>query len=340
MKNNIFIRQLGEYFDKYLSEIQNYSKNTISAYADSFVIFFQFLNDEKNISHNLVTYKLFNTATFDDYMIWLRNERKYSDSSICQRMSALVSFLKYASCREVSALSAYSAATNIKLPTITRTEFPYFSKEEMTILLSLPNPNKYLGKRDLVLLSFLYDTGARADEICKVCVGDIRFGSPTKVKLHGKGNKTREIPVSDNVAELLSYHLKIEKLIGNEQKTHPLFSSQTNEKMTTACVRSLVGKYVKLAKNIHPKLFIEKNYSPHSFRRSKAVHMVEAGVNLIYIRNFLGHSKISSTEIYARVGQEAVTKALTNRQIPQLTGELPKKSKSQSSLPDFIIKAR
>lgn len=91
----------------------------------------------------------------------------------------------------------------------------------------------------------------------------------------------------------------------------PLFTSQTNIKMTTACVRSNVGKYVVVAKSANPKLFLEKAYSPHSFRHSKAVHMVEAGVNLIYIHNFLGHATISSTEIYARVGQAASVLYLT-----------------------------
>lgn len=102
-----------------------------------------------------------------------------------------------------------------------------------------------------------------------------------------------------------------------EEKEKYLFLSQASEKMTTACVRSIVKKYVALAQKKHPDLFGESGYSPHSFRHSKAVHLVEAGVDLIYIRNFLGHEHIGTTEIYACVGQEAVTRALTNRRIPR-----------------------
>jgi site-specific recombinase XerD len=216
----------------------------------------------------------------------------------------------------------------------------------MAILMASPDPQKYLGKRDLVLLSFLYDTAAKAQELCDVCVGDVRFGSPTKVKFRGKdgkgskGGKTREIPISDEVADLLRYHIKIQKLSVSENRDRPLFSSQSSYVMTVSCIRSIVDKYVKLAKARHPDMFTEKNYSPHSFRHSKAVHMLDSGVNLIYIRNFLGHSTIESTEIYARVGQEAVTKALSNRKIPRLASKPPEADNEENLVPECIAKIR
>jgi len=240
----------------------------------------------------------------------------------------------------MEALNAFSVASATELPTVVQSIFPHFTKDEMKILLALPDPHKYLGTRDLVMLSFLYDTAARAQELCDVRVGDIRFGTPTKVKLLGKGNKAREIPISDDVANLLRYYLKPLCLSPREAKEHPLFLSQSQAKMTVACVRSVVNKYLKFAKEVNPGLFLDANYSPHSFRHSKAFHMVEAGVNLVYIRNFLGHATISSTEIYARVSQDAVTKALTNRKIPSLAHPTPNKAHGQYSVPDFIANAR
>ncbi len=340
MKKNLFIYQLGEYFETFLPDIHKASKNTISAYADSFAIFFQFLQEKKGLPHYLVTYKHFTAALFDEYLLWLRNERHYSDASVLNRMSAVTTFLKYASRREMSSLHAYSAAVSMELPSNTDTVFSCFTKEEIKILLGLPNPHKYLGNRDLALLSFLYDTAARAQELCDVCVGDVRFGSVTKVRLCGKGNKVREVPVSDEVSSLLRYYLKACNMSANECKNALLFSSQTNEKMTTACVRSIVKKYVTLAKQENPNLFPSKNYSPHSFRHSKAVHMVESGVSLINIRNFLGHATIAATEIYARIGQAEVTKALTNRKIPRLAQANPITCPKQNALPMFIEAAR
>jgi len=340
MKKNLFIHQLGEYFETFLPGIHKASKNTISAYADSFAVFFLFLENEKGLPHHLVTYRHFTAALFDEYILWLRNERQYSDASVLNRISAITTFLKYASRREMSALCAYSTAASMERPSNSDTVFACFTKDEIKILLGLPNPNKYLGNRDLVLLSFLYDTAARAQELCDVRVSDLRFGSVTKVRLHGKGNKVREIPVSAEVSNLLHYHLKEYGLNTKEHKGAPLFSSQTNDKMTTSCVRSIVKKYVNLAKQENPDLFPSKNYSPHSFRHSKAVHMVEAGVSLINIRNFLGHATVAATEIYARIGQAAVTKALTNRKIPNLVQARPTTTTKQNSLPTFIEAAR
>jgi len=340
MKKNLFLYQLGEYFETFLPGIHGASKNTISAYADSFAIFFRFLQEKKGLPHYLVTYKHLTAALFDEYLLWLKNERRYSDASILSRMSAVTAFLKYASRREMSALHACSAAVSMELPSHTDHLFSHFTKEEIGILLRLPNPNKYLGSRDLVLLSFLYDTAARAQELCDVCAGDVRFGSVTKVRLHGKNSKDREVPVSDEVSSLLRYHLKLNHKNIHGHKDIPLFLSQSNRKMTTACVRGIVEKYVRLAKRVNPDLFSAKNYSPHSFRHSKAVHMVESGVSLISIRNFLGHATIAATEIYARVGQAAVTKALTDRKIPRLAPAKPMDRPKQNALPKFIEAAR
>lgn len=340
MKNNLFLQQLGEFFDTFLPNIRLASKRTVSSYADSFAIFFQFLYEAKGIQHNLVTYKQLNVVLFEEFMLWMKNVRNYSPSSMRQRITAIASFLKYASHREMMAVSAYTGVVAAKRPHTTHTEFPYFTLEEMKILLSLPNPDKYLGDRDLVLLSLLYETGARAQEICDLCIGDIRFGKPTKVKLNGKGSKVREVPILDDVAGLLRYHLKQHNISSNDNRSKPLFSSQTNAKMTTACIRSIVCKYIGIAKIENPTLFAEPKYSPHSFRHSKAVHMVEAGVNLIYIRNFLGHATISSTEIYARVGQAAVTKALTERKIPVLAASAPNAINKQCTLPEFLSRSR
>ncbi len=336
MKNNDFMRQLGEYFETFLPDIKRAKPNTIASYADSFAIFFEFVYEQKRKAHTNLTYKDFTPQLFDEYILWLRNAKGYADSSIRPRFSALVSFLKYASRRNMSALHAYSSANGAEIPKTARTEFPYFSIDEMKILLKIPNPNKYLGDRDLVLLSFIYETAARAQEVCDICVKDIRFGTPSKVKLTGKGGKVREIPIAPDVADLLRYHLKRQDLNGPEHRSDPLFSSQSNKKMTPACVRSVIAKYVKQAKEENPNLFEQESYSPHSFRHSKAVHMAESGTSIIYIRNFLGHAYVSSTEIYARVGQAAVTKALTQRKIPTLSATPPPKGDAHCPLPRFI----
>jgi len=208
---------------------------------------------------------------------------------------------------------------SIDKPNVPRSRFPYFTVEETKILLGIPNPKERLGTRDMMVLSLLYESGARAQELCDIKVFDIRFSSPAKICLRGKGNKAREIPISDEVSNLLKFYLKSSGLNNTENRGKYLFSSQTHEMMTPSCIRGIIKKYVGIAKKEHRNLFGSPKYSPHSFRHSKAVHMVEADNALIYIRDFLGHETVQSTEIYARVSQDAVTKALTERKIPTLS---------------------
>lgn len=136
------------------------------------------------------------------------------------------------------ALSAFTAVSGAEKPRVVKSPFPYFKLEEM---------------RDLVLLSLLYDSAARAQELCDLKVGSIKFGQTTKVKLVGKGSKAREIPISHEVANLLRYHIKENDFEGRREEH--LFASQLGGKMTTACISNLADKYVTEAKNAYPNLF-------------------------------------------------------------------------------------
>ena len=338
MKTTLFSRQLADYLDVHLPEVRHCSKNTVKSYADAFAALYDYFDEKQKIPHYKIQYKDFTPKTLEEYTLWLMKERNYSAASVKARLSALNSFMKYASRREMAALSAFTAVAGTEKPRIAHKPFPYFTLEETRILLRLPNPNRKIEKRDLTLLSLFYESGARAQELCDLKVGDIKFGATTKVKLLGKGNKAREVPISNDVANLVRYHLKENELEG--KRDEPLFSSQLGGKMTTACVRNLVDKYVIKAKATHPGLFPESKYSPHSFRHSKAVHMVESGTQLIYIRNFLGHVSVQSTEIYARIGQTALTKMLSERGCSAVQSAESVEKTRKEKYPKFLEYAR
>ena len=264
MKDTVFSRQLAAYFDVHLPEVRNCSVNTIKAYANAFAVLYDYFDEERSTPHYRIEYKDFTPKLLEEYTLWLIHERYYSATSVKARLSALNSFLKYASRREVAALPAFTAVVATEKPKPTHKPFPYFTLEEMSILLRMPASDKKTEKRDLVLLSAFYETGARAQELCDLKVGDVKFGSITKVRLFGKGKKTREVPISRDVSDLLRYHIRTNNLDG--KRSEPLFSSQLGRKMTTACVRNLVNKYVFKARTKHPALFNEPQYSPHSFR--------------------------------------------------------------------------
>ncbi|MCL1828251.1 MAG: tyrosine-type recombinase/integrase [Oscillospiraceae bacterium] len=239
MKDTAFSRQLSAYVDVHLPDVRNCSTNTIKSYANAFAVLYDYFDEKRGIPHFKIEYKDFTPKMLEEYTLWLVRERDYSASSVKARLSALNSFLKYASRREIAALPAFTAVVGAEKPKPTHKPFPYFTLEEMGILLKLPASEKKTEKRDLILLSAFYETGARAQELCDLKVGDIKFGSTTKVRLFGKGRKTREVPISRDVADLLRYHIKSNNI--DDKRDEPLFLSQLGCKMTTACVRNLVN---------------------------------------------------------------------------------------------------
>lgn len=341
MKQTLFIKQLSEYFDVYLPSNKKCSKNTIASYADGFVTLFQFFKDEKSKNHYSIQYSDVTAKTMDEYILWLQNHKNYSAASQKQRIASLSSFLKYASSREMDALSSYSALSQTQTPKIPRKCFSYFTSEEIKNLLSTPINTGKSGYRDVTMLALMYDSGARAQEVCDITIGDINLAKTSSIRIHGKGNKTREVPISADVSKIIKKYLAESgrNLKGN--RNDYLFPSQRSNRITTACIRNLVNKYVTTAKTDNPDLFNEESYSPHSFRHSKAVHMLEAGVPLIYIRNFLGHESIQTTEIYLRIHQSSVSKILKERKSETALPKINEYSTSTNQdIPDFLKKVR
>lgn len=334
MKQTLFLKQLASFFDTFLPQNKNCSKNTIAAYAYGFSTFFEFMSEKNGKPHYTIDYKDLTPGIFDDYVFWMQNEKHYSASTQNQRMAAINSFLKYASRREMAAISALNATAGTSTPKVNEAVFPYFTVEEMKVLLRMPKWTKKSGYRDMVILSLMYDSGARAQEMCNLRYGDITLAQKSKIKLYGKGNKAREVPISTDVAKMIRQYLKEHQLSEND----PLFSSQRASQMTTACIRNLVNKYVTLAREECPSLYKLKKYSPHSFRHSKAVHMLEAGVPLIYIRNYLGHESVKTTEVYARVSQAGLVKALTEHSVKSNIPTSKVSHTTDDNRPDFLKK--
>jgi integrase/recombinase XerD len=206
-----------------------------------------------------------------------------------------------------------STVSNIPQKKKPKKSLSYFTLEEVSVLLRMPDKTTDIEKRDRVLLSVLYASGARAQELCDLTVNDIRFGTKTSLRLVGKGNKARTITIPDNCAQLLKKHLKRNKLDIETQRSRHVFSSQTHEHMTISCIECLVKKYVSKARIERLDLFPESQYSPHSFRHSIAVHMLEVEIPLPVIKNFLGHASIETTLIYATVSDDLANKYLRNR---------------------------
>ena len=303
-----FLTLAENYIDSFLPIGKGLSPNTIKSYKYAFRLLIEFMFTEKQISADKIAFSDLNYSTLLSFFDWITNVRKCSITTRNQRLAALTSFSEYAQNRDFDAAAVFRSSI-IKIPCkkAQHRNKSWFDRSEMQILLALPDEKTAVGLRNKVLLCIMYATGARAQEICDLTVGSVRFSSTgTTVEITGKGTKCRRVKISDYAACILKGFLK-KRCIEHSPDKH-IFSSQTHEKMTISCIEEIVKKYVTKAKDLNPDKFLQKGYSPHSIRHTTACHMLEAGVPLMVIKNFLGHASILSTQIYAELTQNTVDK--------------------------------
>jgi site-specific recombinase XerD len=181
--------------------------------------------------------------------------------------------------------------------------------EAVSAILSEPNTKNKYGLRDLALLGLMYDIGGRVSEITGLRVCDIRLRKPAVVTVLGKGSKPRQSPLSPAIANNLEKYMAVWGLDKHDKTNSPLFTNHQGEQIGRAGAAYILGKYANLAREHNPDL-IPHEISPHVLRHSKAMHLLQSGVNLIYIRDWLGHVSIKTTEIYARANPEMKRTAL------------------------------
>ena len=344
MKTNTLLNCLADYFESYLPDVKGLSDNTITSYQYAFKLLFDFLYEEKGLPPEKVTFSSLSNESLLEYLRWLENKRSCSPVTRNLRRTAISSFAKYALKNDFSdALRFYSNVKKIpKKNTPKVADIKYFTKEELAIILNAPNTKTTIGKRDVMLLSLLYASGARAQELCDLTLNDIYYGSETNIRLIGKGKKARLVTIPESCASMLKKYLVNRNLDTSDAKDRlkHIFSSQTHEHMSISCVEAIVKKYVVKAKAAYPHLFKRKTYTPHSFRHSIAVHMLECGESLVVIKAFLGHESIASTIVYANVTPELANKYLRERGkvLDDVNPEQTSPTKSPASTLSFLDK--
>ena len=310
MKNKDFIYYLSKYLNHYLLQQIGVSKNTTKAYSDTFKLLFLFAKERYKLKPNKIKFETVNKEFIIGFLDWIEKNRKCSNTTINLRLNNLKAFFTYIQ-MQIPSL-AFHSQNILQIPK-KKTEqkvIEYITLDGIKLILSLPNRQTYIGRKHLVLLSFMFATAARVQEVIDVTINDFKYNESQSIKITGKGNKARIVPLEKEIIKLLEGFLQEEK----SKRTFfniddPIFLNRSNNKFTRQGITYIVKKYANLARDINSKL-IPIKVSPHIIRHSRAMSLLKAGVELIYIRDFLGHYSVTTTEHYARVNNEAIRKAL------------------------------
>jgi len=197
----------------------------------------------------------------------------------------------------------------------------YLTGDEIKLLLEQPDISLQKERRDLALLSLMYDSAARVQEICDLTVRSVKLKTPAIVRLYGKGRKTRDVPLDAPCVRILQQYVEENHLNRAEMLDMPLFYNSHMGKLSRSGVSYILSKYIERANNSGGN--ISSKITPHCLRHSKAMHMVEAGINLIYIRDYLGHESINTTQVYAKANPEVRRKAISKMEEKAAAPSMP-----------------
>lgn len=291
------------YIANYLKAQRNLSKNTISTYSYGFIKFIKFLKSKK-IDINTFEITDIDYDLLLDYISFLTAE-KNCGKTINNRITVIKSFVEYTTIKFPEILEINRQLKQLKKIKEEVKIHKYLTIKEIHLIINEAKENiKYLS-----MLSVLYYCALRVSELSNLKVEDISLNSNNAFIIieNGKGNKSRKIPLSKEIIKILNKYLKTYK------PKYFLFENKYNVKYSNKGISYILEKYYNKAKEkCKDKTMFNVKPHCHLLRHSRGVHMVDAGISLFEIKEFFGHSNISTTEIYARSSQEQLKKILEN----------------------------
>ena len=304
---------LRSFFEDHLAGQRDVSPNTIMAYRDAFLLFLRFA--AKRCNRQVIRLQLedLGPATLQEFLNHLESERKNCVATRNCRLVAIHRFFAYVAACEPLHAQLCRRILEIPIKKTTTCPMTYMERDEIKALLAAPELSHPLGLRDLTVLTFLYNTGARVSEAVGLDVPDVRFETPAQVRITGKGRKQRWCPLWTETTERLQAYLRQRRL--NERSPQPLFVNARGQRISLHGVNIIVQRHLRTAAKHRPSLE-RKRIGPHTFRHTAAMHLLQAGVELNVIRAWLGHVSIATTSQYIEIDMKMKREALQRCEPP------------------------
>lgn len=306
-----FYELLRDFLHKYIVVQRKLSIATIKNYKDSINQYRKYLRDQKGIPFEKVDFRYFSKDYIYDYCIWLRDKQLKAINTVNLRLSVIKTFLSYCSEEDASLSDLYLKAKSIHpLKGKSDQRLEYLRQNQLEQIFAAPDTSTKTGRRNQYFMIHAYETGGRVEELVSMTLGDIiRNGANVQIRIHGKGDKTRYIPLpSEVISHLDAYLMEFHPDGKNDDYLFYTIHDGKHTKMSSRTVNAFLYGYAKQLHQIDSS-FPSKLHC-HVFRHSIGMSMYKAGIPISYIKDFLGHSSLDSTTIYAHADDETLEKAL------------------------------
>ena len=316
MKPIPFSQLLHAFFHDWLVQQRNVSHHTVLSYRDSWRLFLRFVAAEKKKSVAKLGLADLNAAEVLAFLEDIEQVRKSSIGTRNCRLGALHSFFRFVADREPLAAAQCAAVLRIPTKQAPKLEVRDLDEDEISAILAQPDRLKIEGQRDHVLLAVLFNTGARIQELLDLTPRDFHLEAPAFVCVRGKGRRERLCPLLPQSARLVRQFLTSGGRQLNDQQ--PFLQNGRGGRLGRHGARYIPLKYLHRAKRTMPAL-ARVGISPHTMRHTKGMHLLQSGVPLVMVKDFLGHVDLKSTEVYVQADLEMKRKALDSASGPQAT---------------------
>lgn len=300
-------RLMKHFLTAYLPDTKQKSAHTIQAYRDALNLYMHFLESVKSIKLKDVCVSDFSQENISAFLKWLREKRGNESTTINQRLSHIKGFCGYIQKKDVLSFGVYSGICEIAGYKDERvTDFIWLTIEEVKLILKQPDINKKTGVRDRFFIALMYESGCRDDEILHMKLKNIvinKAGEPD-VHIFGKGSKHRCAPLSKDIIPYFNEYCRLYHPDTEKDSDELLFYTVRNGikcQMSQDNVQRFMKTYEKKAQETNADI---PHLHPHLWRRTRSMHLYLAGVPLPLVSEWLGHSSIETTQIYARATNE------------------------------------
>lgn len=309
------------FFEDHLTCRRNVSRNTIQSYRDALKLLIQFAIDRLKVPATKLLVTHVTEPMVADFLTDLERTRGNSIQTRNYRMVAIRSLFEYIAAREPLLLDhCHRIATIPRKRGAALPVIQYLEKEEITAILDAAADDSAPGARDYVLLLFMYNTGARVQEVADTQLSWLTLNPPFKVQLLGKGRKWRTCPLWENTVKHLRH------LIEHRRLTEPnacLFVNRFGQQLSRFGIGDILERAVARASQTMPSLR-DRSVTPHTLRHTTAMHLLQSGVEINVIRCWLGHVSLATTNRYVEIDLAMKAKALktcevTTSEVPEAT---------------------
>jgi integrase/recombinase XerD len=300
-----FSSLMQSFFAQHLCEHKEVSPRTVTVYRDTFRLLFAFMQTRTGRTPSDLGLADLDAPVILEFLEHLETARHNHARSRNLRLSAIRSFFRYASLRDVEHLAVANGVLAIPTKRTSRPLLTFLSRPEIDAILASMDQKTWLGGRDHALLLTMYNTGARASELTALTCGQVVFGSTTLVHLHGKGRKDRTVPLWPQTAKVLTRWFQIL----NTDEKGLAFPTIHGTRLSADALNRLLQKAVGRASTACADL-ASKRVTPHVIRHTTALHLLQAGVDIAVIALWLGHESIETTHGYVEADIEMKQRAL------------------------------